>query len=685
MQGGHTNGPEIYLHDLVNLMKTSFFMLSCALVCVGCADDSAKSPSDASVAAAIADAQVVEAVDGAPAETTAGAACQFQWFQEQAPVDTKRSKFALGLFHYNIEYVIGGLEYTKADGSKLVFLDKPANKGWTDEKTQDYIIDQTLRPILEVFERHPTWGVDIELQAMAIEVMAQRHPKTLALLKKLVDGGQIELVSFHWAAQFFLAFPREDLQRSLDLTKQIMANACLPLGQVVFNQEGQAGEGRQDMLVQGGWKTGVYPKNLWKYQHIDDDNQWWPLYSSEGGTLVVGPGGVAPAAGVQVAWHFFDDGELRAVPKTSVGPLNPYFAPDAPADPARIKEYEDQLIGLEKDGWFMTRIGDYVRHLQAKGIAAKPAPPLLDGTWQAPSTNSVHKWMGSSGILAPGVEADNVVRTGNMVARTQVVALQRVLDAIGKDHAAKLTVWRAKLDQLWRTLWRVQVSDCSGINPWPGEIWFGIEGNAAILKGAEALRKDILTAVGEPHAMVDLKSGAVAFGKLGLPDEAAEKTVDPPFAVTVTAERKVSLSWTSRGVANSYRLTVQMPAADPDSYYGSVTLALPRFAEAIEYSPGLLEHQLRTVPLSALQMSSGEVYLPLPNGIIGLGDGWYAIKVTTTVHLAVRVPEKAKVLEFTDLTAPAGAHQWQFLVVKASAKDALDLANRTNVSPLVYW
>ncbi|MBM4342740.1 MAG: hypothetical protein FJ100_05130 [Deltaproteobacteria bacterium] len=666
-------------------MKKLLVALACPALAAACGADPKPGAADSAAAVPDVQAETTTAADAAHSDTAAPPGCPFLWFQEKAPADPKRSKFALGLFHYNIEYVIGGLEYTKADGKKLVFLDKPSNQGWTDEKTQDYIIDQTLRPILEVFERHPTWGVDIELQGMAIEVMAQRHPKTLALLKKLVDNGQVELISFHWAAQFFLAFPREDLQRSLDVTKQIMADACLPLGPVVFNQEGQAGEGRQDLLVQGGWKVGVFPKNLWKYQHKGDDSNWWPLYSSEGGDLVVGPGGVDPAAGVQVAWHFFDDGELRAAPKTPNGPLNPYFAPEAAADPARIKEYEDQLIALEKDGWYLTRIGDYVRHLKAKGIAAKPAPPLLDGTWQAPSTNSVHKWMGSAGILAPGVEADNVVRTGNVVARTQVVALQRVLDAIAKDHPIKAKAWRAQLDALWRKLWRVQVSDCSGINPWPGEVWFGIEGNAAIGKDAEALREDILAAIGEPHAKIDLLSGTVAFGKAGPPDDTAEKPVDPPFGVTVTADRKAAFTWSSRGVPDQYRLTVQVSAADPATFYNSVTLTLPRFEEVIAYSPGLLESQVRTVPLSALQMSSGEVYLPLPNGLIGLGNGWYAIKVMTTVHLAVRVPEKDKTFEFIDLTAPVGAHHWEFLVVKATEKAALDLANRTNVSPVVYW
>ncbi|MSQ84148.1 MAG: hypothetical protein EXR77_14915 [Myxococcales bacterium] len=635
-----------------------------------------------SATVADAPAQVAAADTGWPADTAAKP-CEFEWFSEKQPVDVKRTKFALGLFHYNIEYVIGGLEYTKADGAKILFLNKAINKGYDDAKTQDYIIDQTLRPILEVFARHPTWGVDIELQGMAIEVMAQRHPKTLELFKKLVDNGQIEPISFHWAAQFFLAFPREDLQRSHALTKQAFANSCIPLGTVVFNQEGQAGPGWQNMLVAGGWKVGVFPKNLWKYQHKNDDGKWWPLYTSEGGLMVVGAGGVDKTSGVDVAWHFFDDGELRAVAKTAAGPLNPYFAADAPTDPVRVKEYEDELIGLEKAGYFITRIGDYVRHVQAKGIAAKPAPVLVDGTWQAPSTNSVHKWMGNAGILAIGVEADNNVRTGNMAARMQVAALQRMVDAVAKDHPKEGPGWTTALAALWRHVFRVQVSDCSGINPWEGEILFGLEGNAEILAKSAILRQQILTAVGKPHVMVDLANGKVEFTQAGPPESLAEKIVDAPFAVTVTSDRDVKVVWTSVG-PNRYRLSVNWAVGQPDTFYGQTALTLPRFADEFAYSPGLLETELRTVKLADLQLTAGELFLPLPNGIIGLGDGWYAIKQVRSVHLAARVAEKDKVVEFIDFTAPKPAHSWQFLVVKGTAAEALEIANRGNIWPTVH-
>lgn len=612
--------------------------------------------------------------------------CKFEWLQEKAPVDTTRTKFALGLFHYNIEYVIGGLEYTFPDGKKKRFLDIPGNAGYDDDKVQDYIIDQTLRPILEVFERHPKWGVDIEIQGMAIEIMAQRHPKILALLKKLIDNGQVELISFHWAAQLFLAFPREDLHRSHQAVKAAMAQYCLPLGPVVFNQEGQAGEGRQQMLVEGDWKIGVFPKNLWNYQYKVVGGNWAPLYLSEGGLMVVGPGGIDPKYGLDVAWHFFDDGELRAVGQTTFGPFNPYFAPEAPTDPKRVKEYEDSLVALEQKGYFITRIGDYVRHLQAKGIAASPAPQLLDGTWQAPSTQSIRKWLGGNGIVAGPDERDNQVRTGNAVARMHVAAVQRMVDAIAKDFPDPAVAWHAAMTTMWQLLWRAQVSDCSGINPWQGEIQFGLDSNAAILKQAEALRATLLKAQGKKGAEVDLQSGKVTWAVAPMqPDDIALKPVLPPFEVTVTADRPSQVQWFDGGKSR-YQLVVALPATACSScYYNDVTLAMPRFDNVIRYSPGLLETQVRTVPMASMQFSQGEVFLPLANGLLGLGDGWWVIKHVRSVHVAARVPYADLSIGFSDATVGPEAQQWHFTVIKADQALALDLANRINVWPIVRY
>lgn len=677
-------------------------LIIAALLGLGGCSDPATSAADAH-ADTVQNADTVQSADASKDSAASDAAtdtplpyasaCTPTWQQETGPIDPQQRKFALALFHFNLEYVIGGLEVTLADGSKKRFGDLPLNAGWDNAKVEDYIVDQTLRPILELFDKHPAWGVDIELQAYAIEVMAQRHPQTLALLQKLVQRGQVSLISFHYAAQFFLAFSREDQQRSLQATKQIFADYCLPLSTAVFNQEGQAGEGRQQLLVQEGYKIGVFPKNLWKYQHKSDDGNWWPLYSSEGGDLIVGPGGLDKSAGIELVWSFFDDGELRAVEKTAAGPLNPYFAPKAPTDAARVAEYEQELLSLEKAGYKLTRIADYVRRLKALGIQAKPAPPLLDGTWQAPSTHSVHKWMGNMGIPFGADEQDNAVRSGNAKAHFDVAGLQVMADQLAKGGADQPSspqhaLWLAaeqKSAALWRLLWHAEVSDCSGINPWWGEVQWGLNLNAQIAKEAKAMREQLIVASGKPMAKVDLQARSAEYGSWPTQSEPL-LPIEAPLAVTLTGDRPLQAKWFAGQEPDSYLLQVIATPTDCEACsFWMAEVAFPRLEESVQYSPALIEDEVRSYPLSAFELSLGEVHLPLANGLIGLGKGWWVIKEVTSVHLAARLTAKVPSVAFEDQTAPKNGFTWRFWLFKGTAQQALQRAQRLNIAPVILY
>ena len=88
-----------------------------------------------------------------------------------------KPKYAVGLFHFNLQYVAG------------------------DYRIENRIIRESLYPVLQFFERHPAYKADIEIQGYAIEVLAEEHPEVLALLKKLVEQDQIELVIAHYSDQ----------------------------------------------------------------------------------------------------------------------------------------------------------------------------------------------------------------------------------------------------------------------------------------------------------------------------------------------------------------------------------------------------------------------------------------------------------------------------------------------------
>ncbi len=688
-------------------MRTICWLFAALVLAAGCSSNpaSSSSPADA-IGDTLADAGADGVADSTSSDATADAAgfvcpagAAQPWPEEAAP-DPSRKKFAMSLFHFNVEYVIGGLECSDAQGQHL-FMDAPINAGWGDAKVEDYIVDQTFRPLLEMYDKHPNWGANFELQGRMIEVIAQRHPNTLALLQKLAWRGQVELVSFHANDQLFLAFPREDLHRSIARTKAIFAKACLPLSGVVFDQEGQAGEGRQKVLLQEGYTLGVFPKNLFKYVHKDaEQGGFWPLYSSEGGDLIVAPGSIDPASGVEVAWNFLDDGELRAVGTTNAGPKNPYFAPSAPTDPARVAEFEAELAATEKQGFYMARVSDYVRHLKALGVQAKPAPPLLDGTWQAPSTKSIHRWLGGSGVLDAFYrsENDDGVRTGNVRARH----LALVASQLAQAGVGQVKVDAAQADALWQQVWRAQVSDTSGVNPWYCETAFGMDTNAKVIAGAQALLDAAAlkapawdTATQSPWPSADateLPIDATILGGIVVPK--ALGPVAPPFDVTVTSlQRSAQVSWEAVSVQR-YRLHVQIGLADCGGgkcpgESRVVALQVPRLSDTLEYSPGLLDGELRSYALSAFSLAQDEAWLPLGNGLLGLGSAgagvsWYLIKHTATSHLSVRVAPGNSSYTFQDETLPETAQRhWVFELIRGTPADALEAAKALCVTPVV--
>lgn len=659
-------------------------LLLCALWACS-SGDSAPAPSDG-------DTDTEAATDGdadrdgeSEAEAEAEACMTFADVPQDTPSTTQK-KFALSMFHFNIQYVPGGLEVVNDGETETVCGDSCV--GWTDAKLNSWIVTQSFEPVLDLYLAHSTWRGTFEMQALMLEWIGEHHPKVLAKLQKATQEGRIELVSFHYSAQFFLAFPREDLERSVAKVKAIFDKYCVPLSGVVFNQEGQAGEGKHLFMSTHGYSISVWPKNLFSYYRGDEAR--WPLYTNHGVDVIVGPGEVDASSGIDVTWTFFDDGELLSTP------LDPYFAPFQNAKLEKVKEYETKLTGLETSGYKITSITDYVAHLKAQNIAAKPLPQILDGTWQ-PQSQPLGRWFGMRS-QAPynNLERDNEVRSFNYRVH-QALKGAEALAAYAATQNKADGAWRATLDEGWRQLFLAEVSDATGITPWIGEFIYGQTANAAGWKAAQDVTTAALKALATPYATVDLADGKVTpLAELPVA-EAPEKLDTPPLAVTLDAPSRTSgMTWYKWGGATEgYELRVDFGAAadvtGKDAPNCKVTLTLPRTESVFAYSPGLMEDEILEIPQSAIvpraaTETNHDVYLPLPNGVFGLGNNWWVIKDCTKVHLAIVVPSDAAdmTLRFVDETAnPEKGASWRFLFVKGDKAAALAAAKRINTEPVL--
>lgn len=559
-------------------------------------------------------------------------------------------RFALGMFHFNVQYVAGGMVGYYAVPDPVIDLDA--------EQIEDRIITESLAPVLELYEKHPTWGVDIEMQGYTLDVLAARHPATLGLLRQLAKSGQIEVLSFHYSDQLFIAHPREDWARSQDLTAATFARHDVPLGTSVFCQEGQSGARLAGEMKARGYSTLIWPKNLWIYQHGDFSPD--PLYQLGDVSLVVGARGVDWQEGEQhviTTWTFFDDGELLAT-----GDLNPYFPDLFFRDEAALAEYEAELLGLEAQGYSITTVSKYASHV--KGIfTPAAAPPLLDGTWQPKSTDGVHRWLGAGGLWGVD-ERDNDVRTLAAMAHRELLAAETIAESAGLDAAAAIAAG-------FRLLALGEVSDASGINPFRGEAEYGIAHLTEALRVARAVIREAKDTLGEEVVSIDPASGAVAAGAVA---ELAGEPMEAPLALTIEGgDRPVTESWQrvrddlfrveiAFGVGDERYLSVRFPGVVDDPIV--TTLALDDTASAsFDRSAFSFEH----------------FYLPLPIGMVGLGGGAMLVQDQAYVHLAAQVFRESGDVVFADQTQTAGETvSWVFYVLAGKPEAAVTLARSLN-------
>lgn len=563
-------------------------------------------------------------------------------------------KYALSVFHFNVQYVAGGLVgfFSTPDPA----VDKTARE------VEDAIVVESFEPVLDLLLAHPTWGANLELQGYMLDVLAERHPGVLDKLRTLAVSSQVEVMSFHYGDQLFMAYPPGSWRHSQALTRATFEQHGIPLGKAVFCQEGQAGPGMAGAMEAAGYQTLVFPKNLFAYQHGDDLTPD-PLYRFGAGRMLVSRGVSFEAAGdsVETTFWFVDDGELFAT-----GDYDPYIAEKFRRNPEVLAEHEAELSALEAAGYEITTVSKYADAIAPLLTPAEP-PPLLDGTWQPGSTDGIFRWLGGAGLWGKD-ERDNDVRTLGALAQRELLAAEVAAAEAGIDA-------QAELDGGFRLLALGQVSDASGINPFRGEIEYGLAHFTEALRLAREVIRRAKEALGADLVAIDVGRETVT------PDEAAPDEGSPvaaPIALTVAhGDRALTETWVEKGPGD-YQVTLAFTAGDERS----ISVSFPGEGDDIVYTPGLAEAPV-TVSRAAFVWDHYE--LALSDGLIGLGGGRFVVKDQAYSHMAARLEQGSSAVLFHDDTAPAGEPLvLRFRVIEGTLEQAAVLAKGLNGTPKVW-
>lgn len=622
------------------MVPATLYVLLVAGSLLGCGDDDVAGdagPTDAG--------RDTAAPDGGPACSPA------------TPGDPVAGRWALSLFHFNVQYVPGGL-----DG----MFPPPAGDAfhYDNDQTEDLIIRESFLPVLDILEAHPSWQLTLEMQGLMLEVLAARWPDDLARLVALVSSRQVELASAHYADQLLLAYPRGHIARSLALTNQVAATHGITPSGAIFTQEGFFGHGLIPVLTENERSIAAIGRNLVGFQR--DDVPAAAYYELDAMPVLLAGNGAPIESGAEMRWSFFGDGELLA---TGVAPyLGDYFR----RDEALVQAYVDELTCLEAQGFRIGRIDDYVAALQAASIAPQPLPAILDGDWQPRDTRNVGLWLGGLGRF--NTDEDNAVVAENHRAGFLLGAAETLFGSSGSSAIAD---GRARLDAAWRDLFLAEVSDSTGWNPWLAEIRYSRDHAASVVTQASAIIRDQLAALGWTAAEVDPGAGT-AVERTGPPPVPVLTDVSPaPVDVTVTSPgRPVALSWKRRADGVLVLDVTIGPATDPmaDRDTVPVTLTFPSTDGRLRYSPAFLD----VVEDHALSdFSFEEIWLPVPNGLAGI-DGGFLVQDHSAVHLAFGWSQSGSVRLLDETLPPDQSARWRILFTDGDGSAAVALARATN-------
>lgn len=628
----------------------------------------------------LADAREAREGDGPQVDVSpdvAGPGCQMLEQGVLIPLAEQPEKFALSMFHFNLQYVAGGLSG---------WMDRPG-LDLDEEQVEDRIILESFEPLLDILLEHPGWGFDLEMQGLMLEVIAERHPVVLEKMRQLVQTGQLHVDSFHYSDQLWVAHPVISMEKSFEHNQRVFQDVCMPLGRAVFTQEGQFGEGLTHHIKESG-RVGLLAVNLWKYfqgaAEVALCYEW-------GGTpvMVVGKSssGLVGTKNVEVKWHFFDDGELAVT-----GNANPYFGEAFKYDKAFTDSYVEKLEQLEADGWRIATVADYVDHLVDYGYEMEPLPLVLDGAWQPSDTVNIQRWMGLVGMWDEA-EDDNGVLTTLTRSRFVLQAAETLIAAAGKVGEES----EEKLEEAWRHQLLGECSDSTGWNPFLGEVDYSREHSAV----AVALGEELLAAVSlEPwggEAMVDTGSGKVTADLA--PPVFYELTAGEGLGMTIVCEPgeggpevgieatgwTVSHSWCEVSGAIGYLELNLVPGDDAGK---TIRVSFPRDGDVLSYVPALMEGRSEVTQFdvsSVLADPEEALALGLGNGLLGLGDDKWMVTPHFLNHLAVLLPASSPEIVFLDETADnSSTLRWGFFFLDGhSVDDAIGFANQVNVYPHV--
>lgn len=567
---------------------------------------------------------------------------------------------ALGLFHFNVNYVAG------------------------DDRVAHRYCVQAVLPFLDTLKEHPELRVSFETSAWGLEFLDHHYPQAIRRLRSLNSQGRLELICPVYAPTVWPAFPGRDLCKSVDLAQDVLRRMDLTAAGIFFSQEAFFGPGlaaisdrfpvllckddylryvtglpvespafrMHDAMVlvganhlgnetarrQASGKIKVDRLSVFHRKRIATSLEM--IASSE-------PENIMGSLG-NVSWYWYHVGNGHHF-CTAAHPTEEslFFY-----DPGWTALNLELLHGLQADGYELATLSEFAAVLAQEDLPELPR--VWEGSWNPAKSGGMLSWMGQH---AHGWEDASGVLGKAWRSRGSLRNLERTA-AQPSANAEVASVEAALLDELWKQQILAESSDPLGWEPTEQEVRYGLDASDKVLRGiAEFCSRSLRGGQDIFCAGEDFSDGGLA-------------PVQSSFVCLTVGKR------------SRVQLTTIAPGLQACEVWfrhrrGSSGVRFEDAGSVIRYTPSGLEGTTVALELAALPQPA--VALPLANGLISLSGDRHIIRMNCFGQVAAKVLRNEQAVEFV-VEGPGanGMHHWQFLLAVAPLRKALAMAERLN-------
>ncbi len=383
--------------------------------------------------------------------------------------NTTRPIYSTANYHFNLQYRAG------------------------QEGPMNGVVNNSLIPILLMYQRHPTWKANIEFQGQMLEWMEHMDESasngsyklhdnidsSIELLKNVTDSGQIQLILIQYSSALAVAYPYLPWYKSLNYTQELLQRYNITrVSRCVLLQEGQfffgVSRAMADITYANG--TPIYDtimglREIMSYFHVTKQSPLytWTVTTSRNTTLPttktttfkVLPYWIIPFVETGVYyWNIWvQDGE-----NVDTGFEVIWENTDFAYSDVKLKNHENQIAEMERLGNHFLTCNEWVKRAEDLGQVQALDSYIPETHWQVFNYRSQFIWMGENGDIDDGQICAMLYRTFQILQGVELML------NYSRFKAASITQNEyesqfALLSKAWIRLADGMVTDVTGLSP----------------------------------------------------------------------------------------------------------------------------------------------------------------------------------------------------------------------------